>query len=77
MKDIYKKCYDIVTFSIKSNTFWIRKCIDVYQKQILRYTVEHCSEIQLTNNQQPPIITYNNYKLTTNNFNRILTYVII
>ncbi|RKU31104.1 hypothetical protein C6497_02905 [Candidatus Poribacteria bacterium] len=70
MKDNYAKCYDIVTFSIKFNTFWIRKYIDMSQKKTLRYTVKPCSEIQLTDNQQ---LTTISYKLIIANI--ILTYV--
>ena len=60
MKYIHEKSYDILTFSIKSKTFWIRKCIDISEKKTVRYPVNPCPEIQLTDNQQPII---NNYKL--------------
>ncbi|RKU27139.1 hypothetical protein C6497_11960 [Candidatus Poribacteria bacterium] len=60
MKYIHEKSYDIVTFSIKSRTFWIRKCIDISEKKTVRYPVNPCPKIQLTDNQQPII---NNYEL--------------
>ncbi|RKU26870.1 hypothetical protein C6497_12555 [Candidatus Poribacteria bacterium] len=70
MKDIHKKSYGIVTFSIKFSTFWIRKYIDIFQKKPLRYTVNPCAVIQLTDIQQPTTI---GYKLII--INTILTYV--
>ncbi|RKU28786.1 hypothetical protein C6497_08480 [Candidatus Poribacteria bacterium] len=68
MKDIHEKSYDNVTFSSKFSIFWIRKYIDISQKKTLRYTVNPCGDIPLTDNQQSPIGNYNNYKLTTQNY---------
>ncbi|RKU31683.1 hypothetical protein C6497_01305 [Candidatus Poribacteria bacterium] len=65
MKHIYEKRSDIETISIESSTFWIRKYIDISQKEIVRYTVKPCSEIPLSENQQSPI---NNHKLTAQNY---------
>ncbi|RKU28685.1 hypothetical protein C6497_07950 [Candidatus Poribacteria bacterium] len=70
MKNIHEKCYDIVTFSIKFSTFWITKYIDISQKNTVRYTVNLCAVIQLTDIQQPTSI---GYKLIITN--TILTYV--
>ncbi len=65
MKDIHEKSYDIVTFSIKSSTFWIRKCIELSQKKTVRYPVNLWAEIPLTDIHQP---TINSNKLTPTNY---------
>ncbi|RKU27298.1 hypothetical protein C6497_11135 [Candidatus Poribacteria bacterium] len=70
MKDIHEKSNGIVTFSIKSSTFWIRKYIDVSQKKTVRYTVNPCAVIQLTDIKQLTTISYNLIIANT-----ILTYV--
>ncbi|RKU27356.1 hypothetical protein C6497_11440 [Candidatus Poribacteria bacterium] len=66
MKDIHEKWYNIVTFSIISNTSWIRKYIDITQKNTVRCSGNPCSEMPLTVNQQP---TTNCYKLIIANIN--------
>ena len=58
MKDIQAKSYDIVTYSIKSSRFQIRNYNNISQKKTLRYPANPCSEIQLTDIQQPTIYKY-------------------